>query len=192
MTKTKIVALTAPSGSGKTTIARRVLATFPEMTFSVSATTRPRREGERHGVHYYFMSKDEFHALIDAGGFIEYEAFYGFYYGTLRAEVERATAAQPFLLDIDVKGALEIKRLYAGDALVIFIRPPSLAVLAQRLRKRDTETEASLRLRLDRARLELTYADRFDTIVVNDDLEQAVEETIRLIRAFLQPGMDAD
>ena len=193
MDEPKIIALTAPSGSGKTTIARRVLATFPAMTFSVSATTRPRRERERHGVHYYFISKDEFHALIDAGGFIEYEAFYGgLYYGTLRAEVERATAAQPALLDIDVKGALEIKRLYAGDALVIFIRPPSLAVLAQRLRKRDTETEASLCLRLDRARHELTYADRFDTIVVNDDLEQAVDETIRLIGAFLQPGMDAD
>ncbi len=193
MTEPKIIALTAPSGSGKTTIARRVLAAFPEMTFSVSATTRPRREEEEDGVHYHFIAQDEFQALIDDGGFIEYEEVYpGCYYGTLRAEVERATVAQPILLDIDVEGAVNVKQFYGDDALTLFIRPPSLAVLTERLHLRETETEASLRVRLDRARHELTYADRFDAVVVNDNLEQAVDETIRLVGAFLEPQMDAD
>ena len=189
MPEPKIIALTAPSGSGKTTLARRVLAAFPEMTFSVSATTRPRREAEEDGVHYHFISQDEFQALIDDEGFIEYEEVYpGCFYGTLRAEVERATAARPILLDIDVEGAVNVKRLYGDDALTIFIRPPSLDVLAERLHLRETETDASLRVRLDRARLELTYADRFDAVIVNDDLEQAVDETIRLVGQFLVSG----
>ena len=193
MTEPKIIALTAPSGSGKTTIARRVLAAFPAMTFSVSATTRPRRNHERDGVHYHFLSENEFRALIDARGFVEYEEVYpGCFYGTLCAEVERATAEAPILLDIDVEGTLNVKRLYGDDALALFIRPPSLDVLAERLRRRKTETQETLRIRLDRARHELTYADRFDAVIVNDELEQAVDETIRLIRAFLQPQMSAD
>ncbi len=189
----KIIALTAPSGSGKTTIARRVLAAFPEMTFSVSATTRERRAHEKHGVHYYFVSEDEFRELIAAGELIEQEEVYpGRFYGTLRSEVEQKAETAPLLLDIDVEGTLNVKRLYGDDALAIFIEPPSLEVLAERLRRRNTETETSLRHRLDRARRELTYADRFDAVVVNDDLTQAVDETIRLVRQFLQPQMNAD
>jgi len=189
----KIIALTAPSGSGKTTIARRVLAAFPEMTFSVSVTTRERREHEKHGVHYYFVSEDEFHELIAAGELIEQEEVYpGRFYGTLRSEVEQKAETAPLLLDIDVEGTLNVKRLYSDDVLAIFIEPPSLEVLAERLRRRNTETETSLRHRLDRARRELTYADRFDAVVVNDDLTQAVDETIRLVRQFLQPQMNAD
>ncbi len=182
----KIIALTAPSGSGKTTIARRVLAAFPEMTFSVSATTRERREHEKHGVHYYFVSEDEFRELIAAGELIEYEEVYpGRFYGTLRSEVEQKAETTPLLLDIDVEGTLNVKRLYGDDALAIFIEPPSLEVLAERLLHRNTETETSLRHRLDSARRELTYADRFDAVVVNDDLTQAIDETIRLVRQFL-------
>jgi len=189
----KIIALTAPSGSGKTTIARRVLAAFPEMTFSVSVTTRERREHEKHGVHYYFVSEDEFHELIAAGELIEQEEVYpGRFYGTLRSEVEQKAETAPLLLDIDVEGTLNVKRLYSDDVLAIFIEPPSLEVLAERLRRRNTETETSLRHRLDRARRELTYADRFDAVVVNDDLTQAVDETIRLVRQFLQPQMNVD
>ncbi len=189
----KIIALTAPSGSGKTTIARRVLAVLPEMAFSVSATTRERRPHEKHGVHYYFVSEDEFRELIAAGELIEHEEVYpGRFYGTLRSEVEQKAETTPLLLDIDVEGTLNVKRLYGDDALTIFIEPPSLEVLAERLRRRNTETETSLRHRLDRARRELTYADRFDAVVVNDDLTQAVDETIRLVRQFLQPQMNAD
>ncbi len=189
----KIIALTAPSGSGKTTIARRVLAAFPEMTFSVSVTTRERREHEKHGVHYYFVSEDEFRELIAAGELIEQEEVYpGRFYGTLRSEVEQKAETAPLLLDIDVEGTLNVKRLYSDDVLAIFIEPPSLEVLAERLRRRNTETETSLRHRLDRARRELTYADRFDAVVVNDDLTQAVDETIRLVRQFLQPQMNVD
>ena len=189
----KIIALTAPSGAGKTTIARRVLATFPEMTFSVSATTRARRPDEKHGLQYYFVSEDAFRDLIASGALIEYQEVYpGRFYGTLRSEVEQKAATTPMLLDIDVEGTLKVKRLYSDDALTIFIQPPSLEVLAERLRCRNTETEISLRHRLDRARHELTYADRFDAVVVNDDLKHAVDETIRLVRSFLQPQMDAD
>ena len=189
----KIIALTAPSGAGKTTIARRVLATFPEMTFSVSATTRARRPDEKHGLQYYFVSEDAFRDLIASEALIEYQEVYpGRFYGTLRSEVEQKAATTPMLLDIDVEGTLKVKRLYSDDALTIFIQPPSLEVLAERLRRRNTETETSLRHRLERARHELTYADRFDALVVNDDLTQAVDETICLIRSFLQPQMDAE
>ncbi len=183
----KIIALTAPSGSGKTTIAREVLAAIPAMTFSVSATTRPQRENEQHGVHYYFISEDEFREQIEADGFVEYEEVYpGRFYGTLREEVERATATEPILLDIDVEGALNVKKRYGAEALTIFIRPPSLEVLAERLRNRKTETASSLRVRLDRAEHELSYAPHFDVIVVNDELAPAVDETIRLVRQFLE------
>lgn len=182
----KIVALTAPSGSGKTTIARRVLQAVPEMTFSVSATTRPRRDYERHGVHYYFVSADEFRTLIDDDALLEFEEVYpGKFYGTLRAEVERVAAERPVLLDIEVHGALNVKRIFGDDALAIFIRPPSMDVLEQRLRARATETEQTLAVRLARVTHELSFADRFDHVVINDDLETAVAETLAHIRAFL-------
>ncbi|QXD13793.1 guanylate kinase [Rhodocaloribacter litoris] len=186
-TTNKIVVLTAPSGSGKTTIARRVLDAFPGMHFSVSATTRPPRPGEVDGVHYHFVSEEEFRRLIDEGAFIEYEEVYpGRFYGTLVREVREAARTGPVLLDVEVKGAMNVKRLFGDDALVIFIRPPSLAVLAERLRRRGTETEASLRTRLERAAQELEYADRFDAVVVNDELDRATEETLRLVRSFLE------
>ncbi|MFQ5570103.1 MAG: guanylate kinase [Rhodothermales bacterium] len=182
----KIIALTAPSGSGKTSIARGVLEAIPETKFSISATTRPQRPQEKHGVHYYFVSEEQFRALIDDGQLIEYEEVYpGRFYGTLRSEVDRLAETHPVLLDIDVKGTLAVKHLYGDDALAVFIQPPSLDVLAERLRARKTETEDTLRTRLDRARTELTYADRFDAVVVNEDLDTAVEETLRLVRSFL-------
>jgi guanylate kinase len=182
----KIIALTAPSGSGKTTIARRVLEAFPEMKFSVSATTRPRRRDEQDGVHYHFVSEAQFRQFIQRGELIEYEEVYpGRFYGTLRREVERAARTYPVLLDIDVQGAQHVKQFFKDHVLTLFIRPPSLEVLAERLRNRGTETETTLVERVAKARHEITFADRFDAVVVNDDLETAVAETLAHIRAFL-------
>ena len=182
----KLIALTAPSGAGKTTIAHRLLEAVPGLRFSVSATTRPPRAGEVDGEDYHFLSEADFLARVAAGDFLEYEEVYpGRYYGTLAAEVERLARTGPVLLDLDVKGALNVKGRYGALALALYIRPPSLAALAERLRARGTETEASLTARLERAHLELGYADRFDGVVVNDDLETAVAETLARVRAFL-------
>ena len=182
----RLIVLTAPSGAGKTTIARAVLARMPELRFSVSATTRPARAHERDGVDYHFVSAERFRSYIDEGRLIEYEQVYpGLYYGTLRDEVDRATPDAPMLLDIDVHGASAVKRLFGDDAFVIFVRPPSFDVLESRLLDRATEDEEARSARLDRARTELEHADRFDAVVVNDDIEVAVAETLSLIRRFL-------
>lgn len=182
----KIIVLTAPSGAGKTTIAQRMLRTFPDLRFSVSATTRPRRPYERDGEHYYFLSEDDFRRRMAIGDFLEYEEVYaGRFYGTLRAEVERVLQTRHVLLDIDVKGALNVKQQFGDQVLAIFIRPPSLEALADRLSRRATENSQSIVERLNRAEVELTFADQFDAVVLNDDLEEAVAETQRLISAFL-------
>lgn len=182
----KIVALTAPSGSGKSTIARRLMQAVPGLAFSVSATTRPPRAGETDGEDYFFISEDDFRRRIADGAFVEWEQVYpGRLYGTLRSEIERLARTGAALLDIDVQGALAVKRRYEEHVLTVFIRPPSLAVLAERLRARGTETPESLAERLDHARTELGFAERFDAVIVNDDLETAVEETLSLVRPFL-------
>lgn len=182
----RIVALTAPSGAGKTTIARRVLETFPTMRFSVSATTRPPRPHERDGIDYHFVSREQFCRMIENGELVEYEEVYpGRFYGTLRSEIESKAADHPILLDVDVRGATNVDRLYGDQSLTIFIKPPSLETLEQRLRERKTESEESLRIRLERAQAELQHADRFDVIVMNDSLEDAVSETLAHIRSFL-------
>lgn len=184
-----IVVLTAPSGSGKTTIARRVLEAVPEMRFSVSATTRPPRPNERDGIDYHFMSVDEFRRRVRKGDLLEYEEVYpDRFYGTLRSEVETATPEKPVMLDVDVKGALSVKRMFGDRALVIFIRPPSIESLEERLRLRGTESAETLRQRLDRATVELGYEKEFDAVVVNDDVEKAVSETLRIVRSFLETG----
>jgi guanylate kinase len=181
----KIVALTAPSGAGKTTIARRLTAALPETRFSISATTRAPRPGERDGKDYFFLTDREFRRRVEEGDFIEFETYAGHLYGTLRSEIERTAAEGVALLDIDVRGALNVKRLYGDHALTLFINPPSLAVLAERLRNRRTESEEALLTRLERAELEMAYAVDFDAVVVNDDLETAVAETVERVRAFL-------
>ncbi len=181
----KIVVLTAPSGAGKTTIARRLTQALPETRFSISATTRSPRSTERDGVDYFFLTEDEFRRRVEAGDFIEFETYAGHLYGTLRGELERVAAEGVALLDIDVRGALNVKRLYGADALTLFIHPPSLAVLAGRLQNRKTESEGVLQTRLERAELEMTYVPEFDAIVVNDDLETAVAETVDHVRTFL-------
>ena len=181
------VVLTAPSGAGKTTIARRVIEACPELSFSVSATTRPRREYEQDGVHYYFLSEAEFRRRIEAGEFLEYEEVYpGKLYGTLLSEIERIDQHGPVLLDIDVHGAVRVKQLAGDTCVTIFIAPPSLGILKQRLRQRGTESPEALCERMKRAIEEMKYADRFDYCVVNDRLDVAVEETLRIVRKFLK------
>ena len=178
----KIVVLTAPSGAGKTTIARAVMEQIPVLRFSVSATTRPPRAHERDGVHYHFVTEAQFRRFIDDGALIEYEEVYpGRFYGTLRAEVDRATPEAPLLLDIDVEGALNVKRQYGDRALTLFIRPPSLEALAERLRGRATETEETLRVRLETARREIGYAP--PDVAQADDAERPLEE----LRAAVAP-----
>ena len=180
----RIIVLTAPSGAGKTTIARHVLQEMPEMRFSVSATTRDPRPGEEDGTHYHFLSEDEFRRRIEAGALVEYEEVYpGQFYGTLRSELERGDA--PVLLDIDVKGAASIKKEYGARALVLFVRPPSKEALARRLKGRGTEEDEDLDKRLHRAEMELERVEACDAVVVNDDLAEAVQETLRLIRSFV-------
>ena len=187
MKKGKVIILVAPSGSGKSTMAKRLFKDFEELKFSVSATTRTPREGELDGVHYHFLTPEEFQDRINENDFLEWEEFYGGKrYGTLRSEVDKKLNLGYFiLLDIEVKGAMNIKEIYADNCLSIFIQPPSLEDLEQRLTLRGTETAESLALRLDRAKKELTYADRFDRVIINDDLETAYAQIKEAVANFM-------
>lgn len=186
----KVIVLTAPSGSGKTTIAKRLLNDYDLIRFSVSATTRQARPDEKDGADYHFLSKKRFNQLVKEGGFVEWEEFYGgTRYGTLREEVDKQRESGYFvLLDVEVKGARNVKRLYGDECLTIFIRPPSLETLRERLSNRGTESEKALEMRLDRARMELEMADHFDHVVVNDDLDKAYRRVRKLVESFMKPN----
>ncbi|MEI7707311.1 MAG: guanylate kinase [Chlorobium sp.] len=182
----KLIVFSAPSGTGKSTIARQVLERIPTLRFSVSATTRQKRAGEIEGVNYYFLSKEEFEERIRTGGFIEHEFFFGNHYGTLLDRTHAVIdSGANILLDLDVKGALNLKKIFPDNSLLLFIKPPDMEVLKKRLQGRESEDKASLNVRLERARLELAYADQFDKVVVNDDLEAAVESITAIITEFL-------
>lgn len=183
----KIIILTAPSGGGKSTMAKRLLSDFPQIKFSVSATTRAPRKGENNGVDYYFLSRKEFQERIDNEEFLEWEEFYnGTMYGTLKADVESELNKGYFvMLDIDVLGAVNVKRMYREEALSIFISPPSFEVLEKRLRNRGTESEKSLDVRLKRARKEIEYAERFDLKVINIDIESTYRKIKSTVQTFL-------
>jgi guanylate kinase len=187
----RIIIITAPSGSGKSTIVRHLLQTLPELRFSVSACTRSPRQGEIHGRDYFFISVEEFQQKISEEAFAEYEMVYaGKYYGTLKSELQKIWRSGGYpLADIDVQGALRLKNYFADKALSIFIKAPALEILEERLRKRGTETEESLRERLQKAEQELQWSNSFDALIVNDQLDEACQQTEQLIRNFLPKGL---
>lgn len=187
LTKGAALIFSAPSGCGKTTIINRLRAKNPQLGFSVSATSRTPRAGEENGREYYFLSQQEFHERIAQGDFLEWQEVYsGTLYGTLREEVQRMWRNNMVVLfDIDVKGALNVKRELGDAALTIFIAPPSLDVLRERLENRGTESPESIKKRLARAEEEIGYASRFDITIVNDVLDEAVDEAQRAIQPFL-------
>ena len=184
----KIIILTAPSGSGKTSIARYLLKQFPNLSFSISAATRKPREGEVSGKDYYFMSEDAFKSHIKNNDFIEWEMVYeGKYYGTLKSELERIWSEQKVpVLDIDVHGGIHVQKEYPINTLALFVQPPSVEELRKRLESRGTESTESINTRVSKASYELSFAHQFDHVVVNDDLEKACKEAAAIVDAFLK------
>lgn len=181
----RLIVISAPSGAGKTSIARAILERTPHTRFSVSATTRAKRATEREGIDYYFLTREEFRRRVDAGEFAEWEEIYGDYYGSLCAEIDRALAkGERILFDVDVKGGLSIKRLYP-EALLIFIEPPSVEILQERLRNRKTEDPETLRKRMDRVPMEMDLGKNFDHRVVNDRLDRAIGEVEQIVHNYL-------
>ncbi|QKJ31768.1 guanylate kinase [Mucilaginibacter mali] len=185
----KLIIFSAPSGAGKTTIVRHLLGKFPELEFSISATTREPRGTEVDQKDYYFISKEEFLHRIAKKQFVEFEEVYsGTFYGTLREEIERIWAkGKTVIFDIDVEGGMHLKRKYDGQAMAIFVQPPSLEVLKQRLSGRGTDSPEKLQERFDKAEKELNYAPQFDIILKNHDLQTACQEAEDLVKQFLAP-----
>lgn len=185
--KGKPIIIVAPSGTGKTTIIKKLMTEIPQLSFSVSATTRKPREGESDGVDYFFLTHSSFEKKIQNDEFLEWEEFYGGNkYGTLYSAVENQLDKGYFcLLDIEVKGAVNVKSKYGDQALSIFIKPPSLQVLKERLINRGTETPESLALRLERAEMELQLESKFDYTVINDNLDLAYSQVKQLIQTFI-------
>ena len=193
--KKQLIVLSAPSGAGKTTVAKHLLSSFPFLSFSVSATTRPKRPGEEHGKDYFFLSRDEFKERLQRDDLIEYEEIFGNYYGTLRSVVQEVLDRGEFLVfDVDVKGALSLRKAFPEDTLLIFVAPPDLETLATRLKSRHTETEEQVALRLSRAEMEMGHREQFDHVLVNDDLETTLARATEIVEvntkgAPQQPGL---
>ena len=187
--KGKMLIVSAPSGSGKSTIVQWLMNEHPELKlyFSISCTSRAPRGTERDGVEYFFLTPEEFKAKIANNEFLEYEEVYeDRFYGTLKQQVERQReAGQNVVFDVDVKGGINIKKYYGDEALSLFIQPPSVEELRKRLVGRGTDTAEAIEQRLDKAEYELTFASQFDKIIVNDDLEKAKQETLRVVIDFL-------
>mgnify|MGYP003500395318 CR=1 FL=1 len=183
----KLIIFSAPSGSGKSTIINYLMTQNLNLAFSISATSRPPRGTEQHGVEYYFLSAEEFKQRIANNEFLEYEEVYeDRFYGTLKAQVERQLeAGQNVVFDVDVVGGCNIKQYYGNRALSIFIQPPSIEELRKRLEGRGTDAPEVIEDRLAKASYELTFAPKFDKVVVNDDLEKAQAETLKVLKEFL-------
>ncbi len=182
----KVMVFSAPSGAGKTTIVTHLLKTFNKLEFSVSATSRAPRGQEVDGKDYYFLSVKEFKKRIKNGEFVEYEEVYpGSFYGTLKSEVERIWAkGNVIMFDVDVKGGVSIKKIFGEKAFTVFIMPPSLEVMEKRLRARGTDSEEAIKTRVAKAAEEMTYAAKFDAVLVNDVLEESFEKAERLVKLF--------
>ncbi|MFT7249639.1 MAG: guanylate kinase [Arcticibacterium sp.] len=183
----KAIIFCAPSGSGKTTLVKHLLATHDDLGFSISACTRDKRgRNEVHGQDYYFLSIEEFRSSIEADKFIEWEEVYpGGYYGTLKTEIERMwSQGKIVVFDVDVKGGLQLKKYFGEDALAIFVKVPSEDVLEQRLRQRGTESEESLSKRLYKVKFEMTFQDKFDVVLLNDDLDSSQQKAEKLYVDF--------
>jgi guanylate kinase len=188
MKQGKLIIFSAPSGAGKTTIVKHLLTKFPALSFSISATTRESRGDEKNEKDYYFISKEDFLHRVARQEFVEFEEVYsGTFYGTLRSEIQRIwDNDQHVIFDIDVEGGLRLKRKYEDDALAIFVQPPSLEVLKERLTGRGTDSEEKLQERFIKAEKELAYADKFDLILKNFDLETACLEAEKLVGDFIK------
>jgi guanylate kinase len=189
MNKGKLIIFSAPSGSGKSTIVQWLMKEHPELKlyFSISCTSRAPRGTEQNGVEYFFISPEEFREKIAHDDFVEYEEVYtDRFYGTLKSQVEKQLlAGQNVVFDVDVKGGVNIKKFYGNEALSLFIQPPSIEELRRRLEGRATDTPEAIRERLAKAEYELTFAPQFDHIIVNDDLETAKQDTLRIVTDFL-------
>lgn len=188
--KGKLIIFSAPSGSGKSTIVNWLMLEHPELKlyFSISCTSRAPRGTEQNGVEYFFLTPEEFREKISRDEFLEYEEVYeNRFYGTLKQQVERQReAGQNVVFDVDVKGGVNIKKYYGDEALSLFIQPPSVDELRRRLVGRATDTPEAIEQRLAKAEYELTFATQFDHVIVNDDLEQAKQETLKIVKDFLQ------
>jgi guanylate kinase len=190
----RAIIFSAPSGSGKTTIVKHLLATNPILGFSISACTRDKRgRNEQNGKDYYFLTPEEFKHKIDQDDFVEWEEVYpGNFYGTLKEEIERIwKQGKHVLFDVDVKGGLHLKEYFGDKALAVFVKVPSLEVLTQRLRDRKTETENALSQRLFKAQFEMKFEDRFDITLVNEELETSLQKAQEMVDVFLAKGIQA-
>ena len=189
MNKGKALIFSAPSGSGKTTIVKHLLETYPELSFSISACTRDKRgRNEDNGKDYYFMTPEEFKTKIDKGEFIEWEEVYpGNFYGTLKSEIDRIwEEGKHVIFDVDVKGGLSLKEYFAEKALAVFVKVPNLGVLKERLNDRGTETEGSLSQRLFKARFEMSFEEKFDITLVNEKLQESFDKAKNLYTSFVK------
>lgn len=184
----KCIIFSAPSGGGKTTIVRYLEKEFPQLSFSISACSRDPRGEEKDGIDYYFYGSDEFRALVKDGAFIEWEEVYGGnFYGTLRTEIDRLwNKDRVIIFDVDVEGAISLKQIFAEQALAVFIKPPSIEVLEERLRKRKTDPEDQIKRRVAKAEREMSRAKYFDYILLNDDLDRACKEIRGKVAEFLE------